>query len=372
MEKYSAFRDPGTGIQPFLTPVPPASDSVTVALSPLLYLIGAVRTVLVLALALLYLVLVVPFKAIPGPVTSGLAWLLSAILCRVALFALGFLWIPVETVSRRRVRGAAKESWSPRAGDIIVSNWASFVELLWLAFRFDPIFLIPVASNITVTPAAQAANSPGRGTGTGSAAISSPIANRHPTRAGKIMGFQRASLWQIIRHTGQPPVVDPNEKGLLSIEQIRSTASRPVVVFPECTTSNGRGLLRFADVFGKTTLPVQGYRVFVMAVRYEAPSSLQPTLTHTIPTSFNPIGRIFRIACTFMPSNVSIRLLAPADSPSAGSFVVSDVISGAVSDQLSEACGALIATTGKLKRTGQGWEDKVAFLDFYRGKTSSK
>jgi len=37
-------------------------------------------------------------------------------------------------------------------------------------------------------------------------------------------------------------------------------------------------------------------------------------------------------------------------------------------NQLSEVCAALIAQIGKLKRTGMGWEDKAAFLEFYQAK----
>jgi hypothetical protein len=51
-----------------------------------------------------------------------------------------------------------------------------------------------------------------------------------------------------------------------TLEEIRRTASRPVVVFPECTTSNGRGLLRFADVFHQS-VPVKNYQVFILCVR---------------------------------------------------------------------------------------------------------
>lgn len=261
---------------------------------------------------------------------------------------------------------------------------------LALSRRFDPIFLIPVSTPIETSPAS--GSTPGRGTGTGSAALANSP-SRFPQRRGRIHGFRTVSLWQILRHTGRPPVLDKDNDGRVvrSVEQIRSKAARPVVVFPECTTSNGRGLLKFADVFGKTTLPVQGYRVFIMATRYvqprvlakalkltsclgrfESPTDLQPTVTHSIPTTANPVSTIFRIARSFMPSNVSIRLLAPSDSPSSGAFVVSDVISGVPSDMLSEACAALIASTGKLKRTGQGWEDKVAFLDFYDRKPSAK
>lgn len=32
-------------------------------------------------------------------------------------------------------RGAKIEAWTPKAGDVIVSNWASWIEILWLAFR---------------------------------------------------------------------------------------------------------------------------------------------------------------------------------------------------------------------------------------------
>ena len=62
-----------------------------------------------------------------------------------------------------------------------------------------------------------------------------------------------------------PPFDISPEKSTL--EEIRRTASRPIVVFPECTTSNGRGLLRFADVFHQD-VPVKKYQVFIACVRY--------------------------------------------------------------------------------------------------------
>lgn len=53
------------------------------------------------------------------------------------------------------------------------------------------------------------------------------------------------------------------------MDQVRKRACGPVVVFPECTTSNGRGLLRFADVFKhERNIPVKGYKVFLMCIRY--------------------------------------------------------------------------------------------------------
>lgn len=41
---------------------------------------------------------------------------------------------------------------------------------------------------------------------------------------------------------------------------------------------------------------------------------------------------------------------------------------GRVDNELTEACAALIAQLGKMKRVGMGWEDKAAFLELYRQK----
>lgn len=68
-------------------------------------------------------------------------------------------------------------------------------------------------------------------------------------------------------------------------------------------------------------------------------------------------------------AEISIRQLAPSESPSSQLFISSDVLSNySGNDQLSETCAVLIAQMAKLKRTGMGWEDKSNFLEFYRGK----
>ncbi len=78
-----------------------------------------------------------------------------------------------------------------------------------------------------------------------------------------ITGFKEVSLLSMINFTGRVPVPDSI---LSTLEDIRQRSARPVVVFPECTTSNGRGLLRFAEVF-RQTIPVKGYQVFIMSIR---------------------------------------------------------------------------------------------------------
>lgn len=75
----------------------------------------------------------------------------------------------------------------------------------------------------------------------------------------------------MLRATGHVPPyhqsVSAPSGSSTSLEDIRRAADVPVVIFPECTTSNGRGMLRFADVFKGVGVPVVRFRVFVMCVR---------------------------------------------------------------------------------------------------------
>ncbi|TCD67686.1 hypothetical protein EIP91_012052 [Steccherinum ochraceum] len=374
MEKFSSYRDPGTGIQPFLTPLPPAgSDIFATALLPFGYILGVARTALIVVLGLVYAILVggvcTLLKPVP-PLYRIVTHVLTAIIARTVLLLVGLLWIPAEHITRKRVKGAKYvESWNPKAGDVIVTNWVSWIELLWLAYRCNPIFLVPVANPAEATlelPSVPVSRTPGRRTGTGSAAISSP-ATRAPSRRADILGFQEFSLFGILAHTGQPPL--PSTSTARSFEEIRAKADRPVVVFPECTTSNGRGLLRFAEVFKGVEVPVRKYKVFVMCVRYDPPSSLSPSLSNSIPSSvLNPLPHIFKLTTSLTPLSVSIRLLNPVEAPSSGSFLLSEFLTNEPEDTLSEVCAMLIAQIGKMKRVGMGWEDKVAFLDFFRAK----
>ncbi|KAH9846943.1 hypothetical protein C2E23DRAFT_850603 [Lenzites betulinus] len=380
MEKFSAFRDPGTGIQPFLRPVPPSgSEVLATVISPLGYVLGLVKTVLLLGLALVYAVLVQGLCLILTPVPPlhrAVTFIFTAFLSRLALLLTGVYWIPVEVVQRKRGRTSpAPEKWSLRAGDLIVSNWASWIEVLWLAFRFNPIFVLPVSETLDLPAAPTVASSPisrtpGRRTGTGSAAISSPAA-RTPTARIAIVGFRRVSLLSMIAATGRLPIAAADcTMPPQSLEAIRSAADRPVVVFPECTTSNGRALLRFAEVFGDVRLPVMRYKVFVMCVRYDPPTAYAPTLSHSLPSrALNPLPHAFALASALAPLPLSIRLLAPSEAPSSGAFLLSEFLAGgAYADPLAECCAALIAQIGRVKRVGLGWEDKVAFLQLYSGK----
>ncbi|KAG2077522.1 hypothetical protein BDR04DRAFT_1088574 [Suillus decipiens] len=372
MEKFSSFRDPGTGIQPFLAPVPPQErDLFITILIPIKAVVAVTRTAVIIVLISIHFVLVhvIGFICRPvPPLQDVISWLGTALLARLALYVIGFWSMPTELIARKRGK-IPENKWNPRAGDLIVSNWSSWIEVLWLAYQYNPLFVLPVANTPTASSARDASSisyTPGRKTGTGSAAVSS--FDRVLSSPEVIRGFRQVSLLEIISSTGNTPSA-PSSVPLRSLDDIRRSARSPVVVFPECTTSNGRGLLRFADVFNGASVPTKGYNLFLMCVRYDPPTSSQPSLSHSVPgTTLNPLPHMFQICTSLSPQSISIRQLPLSESPSSQLFMVNEVVPEPRSDVLAEVCAVLIARMGKMKRVGLGWEDKYAFLDFYRGR----
>lgn len=141
--------------------------------------------------------------------------------------------------------------------------------ILLLLRRFDPIFVLPVTDNVEpphiISAPAPVTHTPGRRTGTGSANVSTPT--RAPSKRIPIHSFRRVSMMTLLATVGHVPPYSQHEGVPESLENIRKDASRPLVVFPECTTSNGRALLRFTDVFKGVKIPVMAYQIFVMCVR---------------------------------------------------------------------------------------------------------
>lgn len=367
MEKFSAYRDAGTGIQPFLYPVPPnMPDVIARVIHPLGVLLGIGRTLLILLISVLYLTCEISLSVLylfNEPLYDLLSWIQTAFWSRLVLWILGFYWINVSYITKARGRKASKLPWQPGAGDIIVSNWASWIEILWLAFRFNPIFLLPVPSEPSEEKTqVDTATIPRR------RIVTSPSATRSSSIQIPIKGYERVSLLRMLSLTGNVPPYSSTGSNVQTLDELQAIVTRPLVIFPECTTSNGRAILKFLPTLNLPSASATKFKIFVMSVRYDPPTLYTPSLTHPIPSKFlNPLGHIFTICCSLSPllyQSLSIRLLNPAESPSG-----SDTSSGSdYSGDLSQACASLISQLGKLRSTGLGWEDKASFLDFYRSK----
>jgi hypothetical protein len=255
------------------------------------------------------------------------------------------------------------------------------VSVAWLNFlcSFDPIFVLPVptvAPELPSTTSAPLAHTPGRRTGTGSAALSAPAARAASSRIA-LAGFRPAGLLAVLSSAGHaPPFAAAAAAGgsagvSRSLVDICKAADRPVLVFPECTTSNNRGLLRFADVFPGAGVPcTAGPDLYLACTRYDPPTPLAPSPTQPVPgDALGPLTHAFTLACGLRPARMAVRRLPLSEGPSTGTFLASDVLGpGGTAPSVAEACATLIAAIGRLKRVAAGWEDKVAFLEFYGAK----
>lgn len=131
------MQDPSTGIQPFLPLQTGPSSPVALVLMPLAIVFGLVRALLLAVLLVIYFLLVEIILQPLGALGLPLASLFTAVLARLALGALGYYWIPTELASAKRMKQGISQTVpsSARKGDLIICNWTSYIDVLYLAFR---------------------------------------------------------------------------------------------------------------------------------------------------------------------------------------------------------------------------------------------
>ncbi|KAE8267858.1 hypothetical protein A4X09_0g4500 [Tilletia walkeri] len=397
MEKFSRFRDPGSGIQVFLPPVLPAgarNPLVTVA-TPLAFVLGLLRTLLILVTILLWSILGLTI----GNLSSGIQAGLTSTFGRLALFFVGYAWIAPELVSLRS-RGRAVSTrpvtYAPGKSDVIVSNWSSWVEVLWLAITFAPSFALPVVdgpqygasdapSTTTTASGRKGRSSGGAASKSGSVGLrqrgsTGPAGEGSDGQKRRIVGFRRANWITAARAVGRLPVVQDGKVECLSLDQVLAGAPGPVVLFPEGVTSNNRALLRPAGCFPEpwrkafkltAALRLGGNspKLFIASFKHGPPTAGSVSAVLSVPSSYaHPWPHIWRMCCSFaFQRDLQVRLLHPAESPTSATFI-GDAAAAAMAreDPISDACLTIIASLSRLRRTDIGWEDKEAFMQIYR------
>lgn len=304
----------------------------------------------------------------------------------------GRCWWSVAHLALHARRAAAAFSskgiiFEPKAGDIILSNFSSWLDIVYAAINFNPAYLLPV-----VAPAAKSSTpfvkpSPARRRNAGASVVTETNEQRQAQTGGgttqRFLGFERVSLWKAISHAGKTPLVyGQNATEYQDLSQLTKNANAPLLAFPELVTSNNRGILRMAPVFppswrdlykvtGTLRMGKGQPELLIMSIRHEPPSCLTASTTLSVPnTVANPLRHVWALASSMsFAKGFQVRLLDPAESPTAAGYTADRTAGGAGNgeDALVEAVAALISALSRLRRTGLGWEDKEVFAELMRG-----
>jgi 1-acyl-sn-glycerol-3-phosphate acyltransferase len=257
--------------------------------------------------------------------------------------------------SRSLARNSAR---IPQEGTVIAASRASPIDPLYLAAIFDPLFAATYPNTRLVEP---------------------------------------ITLFQAIYRSFTNPRVDPGTgTNLVKLETfVKKNPNRIIVVFPESTTSNGRGILPMSP--GLLSIPPRT-KVFPLSLRY-TPSDITTPIPHSYATFLwnlcSKPTHCIRIRIAEAVYNTSKNVVEPvtakttsyttnyldtlAASDSAASdadtLVGSDDSEGqttteekAFLDRIAEA----LARLGRVKRVGLGVKDKVEFVAMWRKSQSRR
>ncbi|ROV93084.1 hypothetical protein VSDG_07353 [Cytospora chrysosperma] len=232
MEKFSQFRDRGSGIAPF---IPHTSPSSTPAKLLHVCLFAFRLPVLLFSLALYFLVVQHVTPILPQAINKLLVW--------------GLLAIPQIWWSDLQLDGVKRGSLSQQPpgrmpcappASVIAASFTSPVDAVYLAAVFDPIFT-----------------------------ISYPRSRR----------VVRVGLWGAMWHALAPAQLRraPPPSAVASLttlgDIIARNPRRVVAVFPECATTNGQGILPFSPSL--LTVPAD-VKIFPVSIRYTSPDITTP------------------------------------------------------------------------------------------------
>ncbi|KAK7710679.1 Lysophosphatidic acid:oleoyl-CoA acyltransferase 1 [Diaporthe eres] len=232
MEKFSQFRDRGSGISPFIPHSSPSSTP-----GKLLHLtLFVFRLPFLLSYVAFYFLLAQHIPFLPQALNKLLVW---------ALLAIPQIWwgdLQLDGVKRGSLsqQPPGRMPSAPPAS-VIAASFTSPVDAVYLAAVFDPIFTISYPRSRKVS---------------------------------------KVGLWGAIWHALSPqqlragPPTATDDSTLTTLDAILAeNPKRVVVVFPECATTNGQGILPFSPSL--LTAPAEA-KIFPVSIRYASPAITTP------------------------------------------------------------------------------------------------
>ncbi|CRH01449.1 conserved Plasmodium protein, unknown function [Plasmodium relictum] len=212
MEKYREFSDASTGINPFLPVWVNRKLNFHEKLLKILLLPLVICRLCFICLTLIFMFFLnsmlklLIFKC----VKDFFYQIIQTIYCRLLLFYLGFFYLNEQYANNKRIKIKCNKQKIPFTyddyGHIFLSNFTSFVDVLYLAFRLNPLFVV-INKNGSLSP---------------------------------------VCFFDILKISLQFSI--PNKLGSFkNIEEVHSYAKnekiRNVVIFPEAMKSNGSCIL---------------------------------------------------------------------------------------------------------------------------------
>lgn len=261
----------------------------------------------------------------------------------------GIWWIDLQIDGVKKGSLAKKhEGRVPEPSNIIASSFTSPIDSLYLAAIFDPIFTVSYPHTRQV---------------------------------------EYISLFGAILRALQKPQEYPSKNAKLTDLKtlVAEHPKRVIVVFPECTTTNGRGILPFSPSL--LTAPPKT-KIFPISLRYTPPDITTPVPGQYWPFLWNLLSQpthCIRVRIAEVVYNTSKTKDSGADkkdkyltnfmdtlgedssmtssTDTLGSF---NELTGEVSEderKVLDRVGEALARLGRVKRVGLTVKDKLAFVE---------
>lgn len=240
----------------------------------------------------------------------------------VLLFLPGMLWtdLQLDGVKRGGLANQPRERF-PHPGSIIAANFTSPVDAIYLAAIFDPVFTVSYPN----------------------------------TRLVQKVGL----LGAIMRALGSVHTVPPPDARLVSIKTLlKQYPGRVVAVFPECSTTNGKGILPLSPSLLHTPPDVL---IFPVSIRYSHSDVTTPLPSRWMRFLWNLLSRFtttIRVRVAEGQVNLTSAHTNGHIPPPGENREPLSVEEQKVLDRVGEA----LARLSRVKKVALTMDDKTAFI----------
>merc|ERR1711939_510549 len=325
MERYGQYRDRGSGIAPFLPIAPPPTSPLWLPWHLLLF---SIRVPLVAFAWFIWLTLISHIPAGSG-LRKANQW------CLLGIPGVWWVDLQIDGVRRGSVgRFGGSRRALPQPGTVVSASWTSPLDVLYLAAIFDPIF--------TLSHAGEEGSKKGVRVVSQETALAASVGVQNPLEL----------------------LSGPRDIVPLS-DLLAKNPKRIIVVFPEGTTSNGRGILRLVPSSLTSGAP-HTKSMHAKAVDGDSTSQTTARGGQERPTSSRS-GRGGGFESNFFdPLQRSPPRHEEADDPMEGRGDTRAEVSPA-EQKLLDAVADDLARLGRVKRVDLGVEEKERFIQAWNG-----